>query len=128
MSESKSNNGIGILGLLGVLFIGLKFTEYINWSWWLVLLPLYGCSLFTYLFTVIFTLIHDRKIRKNRTPREKEFWNILKTQTSSDLSYEERIQEAQRIQNGYPNDKPKPKSRFQQRLDDAMKIQKNRRL
>jgi hypothetical protein len=28
--------------LLTVLFIGLKLTNYINWSWWLVLLPLYS--------------------------------------------------------------------------------------
>jgi hypothetical protein len=28
--------------LLAVLFIGLKLTNYITWSWWLVLLPLYG--------------------------------------------------------------------------------------
>lgn len=28
--------------LLGVLFIALKLTGYIAWSWWLVLLPLYG--------------------------------------------------------------------------------------
>ena len=29
-------------GLLAVLFIGLKLTGYINWSWWLVTLPLWG--------------------------------------------------------------------------------------
>jgi hypothetical protein len=27
---------------LGLLFIGLRLTGYIDWSWWLVLLPLYG--------------------------------------------------------------------------------------
>lgn len=32
----------GILGLLGVMFIGLKLANVIAWSWWLVLLPLYG--------------------------------------------------------------------------------------
>lgn len=30
------------MGLLALLFIGLKLTGFINWSWWLVLLPLYG--------------------------------------------------------------------------------------
>lgn len=34
--------GPGFMGALGLLFIGLKLTGYINWSWWLVLLPLYG--------------------------------------------------------------------------------------
>lgn len=32
----------GFLGLLTILFIGLKLTGFIDWSWWLVLLPLYG--------------------------------------------------------------------------------------
>lgn len=27
---------------LGLLFIGLKLTNHLDWSWWLVLLPLYG--------------------------------------------------------------------------------------
>jgi len=30
------------LSALTVLFIGLKMTGYIAWSWWYVLLPLYG--------------------------------------------------------------------------------------
>lgn len=40
----KVNNsgGIGFFGLLAVLFIGLKLTGYINWSWWWVLAPLWG--------------------------------------------------------------------------------------
>lgn len=29
-------------GLLGLIFITLKLTGFIGWSWWLVLLPLYG--------------------------------------------------------------------------------------
>jgi uncharacterized protein (DUF983 family) len=33
---------IGFLGLLGLLFIGLRLTNQIDWSWWLVLLPVYG--------------------------------------------------------------------------------------
>lgn len=33
---------VGFLGLLGVLFVGLKLTHFIAWSWWLVLLPIYG--------------------------------------------------------------------------------------
>lgn len=33
---------IGFAGLLSLLFIGLKLTGVINWSWWLVLLPLYA--------------------------------------------------------------------------------------
>lgn len=43
MSEkSSSSGGIGFFGLLGILFIGLKLTGYIDWSWWWVTAPLWG--------------------------------------------------------------------------------------
>lgn len=32
--------GIGFLPLLTLIFITLKLTGYITWSWWLVLLPM----------------------------------------------------------------------------------------
>lgn len=34
-----------ILGLLGVMFIGLKLADIIAWSWWFVLMPLYAIPL-----------------------------------------------------------------------------------
>ena len=45
MSEEKGSTsytgGVGFTGLLAVLFIGLKLTGYIDWSWWWVLSPLW---------------------------------------------------------------------------------------
>jgi hypothetical protein len=41
MSNNKNSEGIGFTGLLTVLFIGLKLTNNINWSWWWVLSPLW---------------------------------------------------------------------------------------
>lgn len=35
-------NGLSILGILGIVFIVLKLTNVIDWSWWLVTLPLWG--------------------------------------------------------------------------------------
>jgi len=32
-TSTTSSGGIGILSLLGVLFVGLKLTGYIDWSW-----------------------------------------------------------------------------------------------
>jgi hypothetical protein len=32
---------LGFFTLLGLLFIALKLTGYITWSWWLVTLPLW---------------------------------------------------------------------------------------
>ncbi len=40
--STGSSSGVSILGLLGVMFVGLKLTEVIAWSWWWVLLPFYG--------------------------------------------------------------------------------------
>ncbi len=40
MSDSNSSSGgVGVAGLLGVLFIGLKLGHVIDWSWWWVLAP-----------------------------------------------------------------------------------------
>ncbi len=39
--NQSSNGGIGFCGLLTVLFVGLKLTNYIDWSWWWVLSPLW---------------------------------------------------------------------------------------
>lgn len=42
MSDSSgSSGGIGFFGLLTILFIGLKLTGHIGWSWWWVLSPLW---------------------------------------------------------------------------------------
>lgn len=45
-NENKSTNistngGIGFLGALTILFIALKLTNVIDWSWWWVLAPLW---------------------------------------------------------------------------------------
>ncbi len=44
MSEKSTpyNGGVGVLGLLGVVFVTLKLTGYIDWSWWWVTAPLWG--------------------------------------------------------------------------------------
>ena len=43
MSEKQvvNNNGIGFVGLLTIVFIVLKLTGYVAWSWWWVLSPLW---------------------------------------------------------------------------------------
>ncbi len=33
---------VSFMGLLAILFIGLKLTGFITWSWWIVTLPLWG--------------------------------------------------------------------------------------
>jgi hypothetical protein len=38
-TDNNSSGGVGFVGLLTILFIGLKLTGYIAWSWWWVLSP-----------------------------------------------------------------------------------------
>jgi hypothetical protein len=33
---------ITFLSALALLFVGLRLTNYIDWSWWLVLMPVWG--------------------------------------------------------------------------------------
>ena len=40
--SSSSSSGVSAIGLLGVLFVGLKLTGYIDWSWWWVTAPFWG--------------------------------------------------------------------------------------
>lgn len=37
----STNGGIGFLGALTILFIALKLTHVIDWSWWWVLAPIW---------------------------------------------------------------------------------------
>lgn len=57
MENNTVQVGPGFLESLGLLFIGLKLTGYINWSWWLVLFPLYVPLLFVALMCVIIGIL-----------------------------------------------------------------------
>lgn len=51
---------IGLFSLLGLIFVVLKLTDVIAWSWWLVLLPFYGglaLIAIVFLFFLVLALI-----------------------------------------------------------------------
>jgi hypothetical protein len=52
MPEQKINVNVGggLLTFLGVLLVILKLAEVINWSWWIVLIPLYPLVIILGLF------------------------------------------------------------------------------
>lgn len=57
MNDSSSSNGIGIGGVLLLVFITLKLTGNIDWSWWWVLSPFWislGLSLIGFLVLALF--------------------------------------------------------------------------
>lgn len=57
-SENNKQGGVGFFGLLGLLFIGLKLGCVINWSWWVVLLPIYGPFLILIVLIGFFGVIY----------------------------------------------------------------------
>ena len=40
-NSSRNGGGIGFTGLLTIVFIILKLTDVIDWSWWWVLSPIW---------------------------------------------------------------------------------------
>lgn len=56
-SSTSSSGGIGFCGLLTVLFIGLKLTHVIAWTWWWVLAPLWIPTAFIILVLIAIGLI-----------------------------------------------------------------------
>ena len=60
--SSSSSSGIGFAGLLTVLFIGLKLTHYIDWSWWWVLSPLWiSTGIVLLIIAIIFSVALFKK-------------------------------------------------------------------
>jgi len=49
------------LGLLAILFIALKLTLIIDWSWWFVLMPIYIPSVAIFTFFIAATLVGRKK-------------------------------------------------------------------
>ncbi len=53
-NSSSSSGGIGLAGALTVLFVGLRLTNHIDWSWWWVFSPLW---ISTALFLVVLAVV-----------------------------------------------------------------------
>lgn len=55
-NSSSSSSGIGFSGVLAVLFIALKLTHVINWSWWWVLAPIWIGFAIAIIFIAFFVI------------------------------------------------------------------------
>lgn len=56
-NTSSASGGIGFTGLLTVLFIGLKLTHTISWSWWWVLSPIWISAAVTVAIVALVLLV-----------------------------------------------------------------------
>lgn len=57
MSENSSSSSSGVIGLLGVVFVALKLCGVINWSWWWITAPFWGCALVWMLALMVIVVI-----------------------------------------------------------------------
>lgn len=53
----KTSGGISTISLLGVVFVVLKLTGYITWSWWWVTLPFWGGIAFVGLLMLFYLVL-----------------------------------------------------------------------
>lgn len=62
-SSSSSSSGVGLPTLLTVLFVGLKLTDNIDWSWWWVFSPLWISFLVSIVILIVFGAIVSNKMK-----------------------------------------------------------------
>jgi len=62
MSSSSSSSGIGFFGLLAIVFITLKLTNFIDWSWWWVLSPIWIPTIIGLIVLITLTVIFKDRL------------------------------------------------------------------
>ena len=65
MSKSNNSGGMGFFSILTLIFIVLKLTDVIDWSWWYVLMPFYGSIIFGLLILILALMVDS-----NKSPRK----------------------------------------------------------
>ena len=58
MNKEPKSSGLGISAVLQIVFLVLKLTRLIDWSWWLVLVPLWVDIGFSLLFIILALIIY----------------------------------------------------------------------
>lgn len=68
MAEQKStSSGIGLSGAVFIVFLVLKLTGTIDWSWWWVTCPLWIPVAVTIIAFILYVIIDQWQIRKRST-------------------------------------------------------------
>ena len=63
-NNNNSSSGLGLGVILFLIFMVLKLTGYITWSWWYVTLPLWGPLLLVLVIMGIVALIAYNKYKR----------------------------------------------------------------
>ena len=62
--NSAAGGGLSILGVVEIVFIILKLLGIINWSWWIVLIPLWidlGITLLVILVIIVAIIMTNKR-------------------------------------------------------------------
>ena len=74
--EKQNTGGIGFFGLLTIVLITLKLIDIINWSWWLVLLPMIVVHVVGFAGAVIIVAIkYNIKKKRNECNADRRVTN-----------------------------------------------------
>lgn len=63
---------VGILGVLGCIFITLKLCGIINWSWWLITLPIWGGIIAYSITLLVLIFLISIEVTNNRYKRKDD--------------------------------------------------------
>jgi hypothetical protein len=63
-NNNNSSSGLGLGMILFLIFMTLKLTGYITWSWWYVTLPLWGPLLLVLVIMGIVALVAYHKYKR----------------------------------------------------------------
>jgi hypothetical protein len=63
MSEKNKNNGLGFGTVLFLIFLTLKLTNYITWSWWWITSPIWIPVAFVMVMAGIITISYYNQIK-----------------------------------------------------------------
>jgi hypothetical protein len=63
-NNNNSSSGLGLGVILFLIFMVLKLTGYITWSWWYVTLPLWGPLLLVLVIMGIVALVAYNKYKQ----------------------------------------------------------------
>ncbi len=76
-SNKSSSSGIGICGVLTIVFVVLKLVGVINWSWLWVLCPLWIDILLTVIVLVIIAIIDNKNKKENMEEWENKMVDLI---------------------------------------------------
>lgn len=60
MTNESSNSGISFFTLLFLVFLVLKLTNVIDWSWWWVTAPLWGGLVIVIIILIVLMLLRNK--------------------------------------------------------------------